>query len=120
MEIEFELSEAERASMAASEAAHIEHERAEEQQRQSVLIEVHRVASTEMYLEILSELSDSSYTFDFQIAASPMGREQDEGAAWGSTFVNQTTDGGVLGDEFSGTVSIPLGDGRFFQYGYAM
>ena len=120
MEVEFKISEADRAAMAAAGAAQIEHERAEEAKRQSVLEEVRRIVSDEVYSEIVAELTEDGYTFDYIIASAPIGREQDDGAAWGKHFVNQTTNGSYTGDEFAGTVSIPLGDGRFFQFDYSM
>lgn len=65
-------------------------------------------------------MTTSTLTCDYQIAGTPIGREQDEEGPWGKHFVNQTTNGGYTGDEYAGTVSIPLGDGRFFQFGYSM
>ena len=47
MKTEFKLSEADRAAMAAADAAHIAHERAEDVKRQAVLQEVQRVVSAE-------------------------------------------------------------------------
>lgn len=120
METNYELSEADRAAMAAADAAHIAHERAEEVKRQSVLEKVRQLVTAEVYAEIIVELTEDGYTFDYQIASTPKGQEQDDGAAWGKHFVNQTTNGGFTGDDFAGTVSIPLGDGRFFQFGYSM
>lgn len=121
METEYEISELDRAAMAAADAAHVEHERREEQRRQSVLAEVKRVVSEKVYAEIVEELAEEgTYTFDYEITASPVGREQDDDAAWGKTYVNQTTNGGYAGDEYAGTVSIPLADGRFFRFGYSM
>jgi hypothetical protein len=73
-----------------------------------------------VYEVILGELKECSYTFDYKFAAIPRGHEQNDGASWGNTFVNQTTNGSHTGDEYAGTVSIPLGDGRFFQFGYSM
>lgn len=115
------LSDADRAAMAAADASRREDERIEEQRRQSVLSAVKRVVSEKAYAEILVELSeDGTYTYDYSIEAAPVGQAQDDGASWGDTYVNQTTDGGYTGDEYAGTVSIPLGDGRFFQFSYSM
>lgn len=118
--MQIELTEQDRAAMAGMDALLLAEEQAEKQKRRAVLAEVESVVHANVYAAILSELADSSYTFDYKIAAAPIGREQDEGAAWGVHFVNQTTNGGHSGDEYSGTVSIPLGDGRFFQFGYSM
>lgn len=72
---EFKLSEADRAAMAAADAAHIAHERAEDVKRQAVLQEVKRVVSAEVYTDIVEELTADGYTFDYQIASSPKGQE---------------------------------------------
>ena len=121
METEYKLSEADRAAMAAADAAIIEHEKAEEKVREAVLADVKRIVSAAVYAEIVAEVTEAgTYTYDYKIAAAPIGREQDDGAAWGLTFVNQTTNGGYCGDEYAGTVSIPLGDGRYFQFAYTM
>ena len=114
------LTEQDRAAMAGMDALLLAEEQAEEQKRRDVLAEVERVVRADVYSAILAELADSSYTFDYKIAGAPIGREQDEGGAWGVHFVNQTTNGGHSGDEYAGTVSIPLGDGRFFQFGYSV
>lgn len=120
MKSNFELSETDRSAMAAADAAHIAHEHAEDAKRQAVLQVVQRTVSAEVYAEIVVELTDDGYTFDYQIASEPRGREQDDGAAWGKHYVNQTTNGGYTGDDYAGTVSIPMGDGRFFQFAYSM
>lgn len=120
METQFKLSEADRASMAAADAAHIAHERAEDAKRQAVLQEVQCIVSAEVFADIVEELTADGYTFDYQIASAPKGVEQDDCAAWGKHYVNQTTNGGYTGDDYAGTVSIPLGDGRYFQFDYSM
>lgn len=117
---EFTLSEEDLVAMRAADTAMMEHERAEEAKRQSVLAEVRGIVSAEVYAAIQEELADSGFTFDYQIAGTPIGQEQDEEAPWGKHFVNQTTNGGYSGDDYEGTVSIPLVDGRFFQFGYSM
>ncbi|WP_298151153.1 hypothetical protein [Flavobacterium sp.] len=118
MEPEIILTESDRRLMAEHDAALIEEERAEAEQKEAVLKAVQALVPVTVYAEILDELTDG-YTFDYTITATPLGKKQDDGAAWGPHFVNQTTNGGYTGDEYSGTVSIPLGDGRFFQFGYA-
>lgn len=118
--MEYELSEQDRAAMAGMDVQILAEERAEEAKRQSVLAEVQRVVGQEVYKAIVDELADSSYTHSYLIAEAPIGQEQDDGGLWGKTFVNQTTNGGYTGDEYAGTVSIPLGDGRFFQFAYSM
>lgn len=116
----FELSEEDRVAMVSWEALLREEQDAEELKRKNVLSQVERLASKRVFKEIQVELADCSNTFDYQIAEVPVGKEQDDGASWGKHFVNQTTNGGYSGDDYAGTISIPLKDGRYFQFGYTM
>lgn len=118
--MQIELSEQDFVTMAAMDTLLLAEEQAEEQKRNTILAEVRSIVSAEVYAAILDELAEVGHTFDYKIAPIGIGHEQDDGAAWGKHFVNQTTNGGYSGDEYAGTVSIPLGDGRFFQFGYSM
>lgn len=115
-----ELSEKDRAAMAAMDAAiNVEH-RTQGAIDDVVLGEVRAAVSADVFAAIQQEFHECSHVFDFAIANTPKGEPQDDGAPWGMTYVNQTLNGGYTGDSFGGTVSIPLGNGKFFQYGYAM
>jgi hypothetical protein len=118
--MQIELTKQDRAAMAETDALLLAEQQAEGQKSCAVLAEVECVVSAEVYAAILAELMENSHTFDYKIAMAPIGREQDDDAPWGKHFVHQTTNGGYTGDDYAGTVSIPLGDGRFFQFGYAM
>lgn len=118
--MDYQPTERDLAAMAAMDALIHEEDRAEEQQRQAVLEKVIGIVSADVYAEILEELTESGYTHDYKVTSIPVGQEQYDGASWGNTFVNQTTNGGFTGDEYAGTVSIPLGDGKFFQFAYSM
>jgi hypothetical protein len=93
----------------------------EHAKEQAVLDQVRLLVSAPVFSQIEEALYDGDYTstHGYQIAATPLGEPQDEGYALGDVFVDQTTDGGLSGDEFAGTVSMPLPDGRFFQFYYA-
>jgi len=116
----FVLTEEDAAAMAGMEKQMMEEMTKESQRQQDVLAAIKEVVKPEVYDEIITEIQSDGYTFDFKIADAPIGTEQDDGASWGKHFVNQTTNGGFTGDEYAGTVSIPLGDGRFFQFSYTM
>lgn len=60
-----------------------------------------------------------SYVDDFAIVDKPIGTKQDDNALWGMTYVNQTGGGGISGDAFSGTLSIPLQNGLYLQFSYS-
>jgi len=107
----------------ASEAASIgilEDAELEKRRNGAVLAEVRSVVNDEVFCAIVSEIEDSSHVFDFKISDASVGRPQDDGAAWGLTYVYQSRNGGITGDDFAGTVSIPIGNGKFFSFGYAM
>lgn len=106
--------------LASAAEAYLAHDRAEAAKRAVVLQEVQGIVSEAVYADILAGLEECLHTYDFMIAVAPLGEEQDQGAAWGKTYVNQTTNGGWSGDDYAGTMSIPLGDGRYLQFAYAM
>lgn len=114
------LEDGEFAVMAGMDALIDAQEKAADIQRRGVLDTVKGIVSQQIYEAIVIDLGESGYTSDYRIVNAPEGRPEDQGAPWGDTFVNQTTGGGETGDEFSGTVSIPLGNGQYFQYAYAM
>lgn len=92
----------------------------EHAKEQAILDQVRLLVTESVFAQIEEALYDGDYTstHDYQITPTPLGKPQDEGYAPGDIFVDQTTDGGLSGDEFAGTVSMPLPDGRFFQFYY--
>ena len=107
MENQIVLSASDRAAMNAAWAEVQAEQNVQAARCQMVLDQVQALVSKAVYQEILGELADSQ-TFDYKITTSPVGSEQDDGASWGSTFVNQTINGGYSGDDYAGTLSIPL------------
>jgi len=86
---------------------------------QAVLDQVRVLVSSEAFEQIKETLSDSDYTYNYQIVGQPIGAPQDDGFLLGEVFVHQTTNGGITGDEFAGTMCMPLTDGSYFQFCYA-
>ncbi|MDH4602401.1 hypothetical protein [Pseudomonas syringae] len=86
---------------------------------QIVLDQVQAMVSPEAFKQITDTLCDSSYTHGYLIADQPMGEPQDDGFLLGDVYVDQTTNGGITGDEYAGTMSMPLTAGRYFQFCYA-
>ena len=86
---------------------------------QAVLDQVQAIVSPEAFQQIAEALSDSEYTCDYQIVGQPVGLAQDDGYVLGDVFVNQTTNGGISGDEYAGTICMPLTAGSYFQFYYA-
>lgn len=100
----------------------IEDEHRQSLKEQSILKQVMEKVSEGAYKEILEELKEASYTFNYQIVDKPIGkmRELDEYEFIKGVYVNQTTNGGYTGDEFAGTCSIEIGKNEFFQFSYSM
>lgn len=89
------------------------------EKKQAVLDQVQALVSPEAFEQIKETLSDSGYTHTFQIVDQPVGNAQDDGFVLGEVFVDQTTNGGFTGDEFAGTICMPLAVGKYFQFHYA-
>jgi hypothetical protein len=85
---------------------------------QIVLDQVQAIVSTEAFQQIQEALSDSEYTCDYQIVGQAVGLAQDDGYVLGAVFVNQTTNGGITGDEYAGTICMPIAADTFFQFAY--
>lgn len=86
---------------------------------QSVLDVVQGMVTPEAFQQIKDTLSDSGYTHSYVIADTPLGEPQDDDYVLGTVYVDQTTCGGLSGDEYAGTMSMPLTTGRYFQFCYA-
>jgi len=71
-------------------------------------------------LEILiTESDDTSY---YSIENEPNGEYQEDYdyRFLKGYWVNQTTNGGYTGDEYAGTISVKLSNGKYFQFHYSM
>jgi hypothetical protein len=86
---------------------------------QVVLNQVQALVSSDAFQQIKDTLSESGYTHGYVIADQPIGEPQDDGFVLGDVYVDQTTNGGQTGDDYAGTMSIPLTAGRYFQFCYA-
>lgn len=115
---EASLSQEDAECLAAYDEMHREMAEQREQEN-AVLEQVKAMVSPKVFDQIKDTLSDSSYTHSYLIAAAPLGQPQDESFDLGDVYVDQTTNGGMSGDDYAGTMSMPLPDGRFFQFCYA-
>lgn len=84
-----------------------------------VLDQIQAMVSPEAFQQIKDTLCDSGYTHGYMLADQPVGEPQDDGFVLGDVFIHETTNGGITGDEYAGTMSMPLSAGRFFQFCYA-
>ena len=80
------------------------------------------MVTDEEFEEIEDVIEMSENAFDFSIEEKPLGefqREEEYDHIEG-IWVNQTTNGGYIGDEFAGTISIKIQDDKYFQFHYYM
>lgn len=87
--------------------------------RMSILNTVKSMVTQEVFLDIERAMADS-YNREFKIVDQPLGQAEDQGYCFGDIFIDQTTCGGFSGDEFAGTIGIPLPNGKFLQFSYSM
>ena len=88
-------------------------------QRAAVLAVVKGMVTESCFLDIERAMADS-YNRDFKIVDLPIGDAQDQGHCFGNIYVHQTTTGGFAGDDYAGTICIPLPNGKFLQFNYWM
>lgn len=86
---------------------------------QSVLDQVQAMVSLVAFQQIKYTLSESGFTHSYLIADSPLGEPQDDDYVLGDVYVDQTTSGGHTGDDYAGTMSMPISSGKYFQFCYA-
>lgn len=86
---------------------------------QAVLDQVQALVTPEAFQQIKDTLTDCGYTHSYLIADRPLGEPQDDEYLLGDVYVDQTTNGGHTGDDYAGTMSMPLSAGRYFQFCYA-
>jgi len=81
-----------------------------------------RISSMKAFKDVLYSIEMSENTSNYKITDAPRGKFQTEGEfeKLKGVWVNQTTDGGMSGDEFAGTVSIQISNNEYFQYNYSM
>lgn len=78
--------------------------------------------SPNAYKDLQSIIVDSENTYAYSIEKAPKGKFQEHGGFKEITgiWVNQTTNGGMSGDDFAGTVSVELNDKSYFQFHYSL
>lgn len=67
--------------------------------------------------DIMSETSNFEYAL-VDAASGEIYDPDEEPLSTGYAYVDQNAGGGITGDEFSGHMYIPVGDGKFFKYNY--
>lgn len=102
--------------MDAANRAHHDHEAQQNAQNKTVLEAVRTMVTTDVFAEIEAEIEGSGSTHDYEIVVQPAGHPQDNGFSLGDVYVDQSC--GICGDDFYGTVALPLPDGRYLQFSF--
>lgn len=95
----------------------------QQKQKDKQVLEIAKgLLSPSAYKELLMVIEDSENTWGFKIEDSPVGKFQmeDEYPELIGIWVNQTTNGGMSGDEYAGTVSVKLKNNSYFKFFYSM
>jgi len=98
-------------------------EEAEEQKKRDkkLLDELKNLCSKELFDEIMDELSEC-YHYRFSFVDNPEGKLQNlsmtEFKYIKEEYVNQTVNGGYLGDDFAGTMFILLPNNKYLKSHY--
>lgn len=90
--------------------------------RQSVILEqVRQLVTTKMFDAITAYLDEDDFLVvdDFKIATEPCGELEEQDYLFSPFYVRQESVG-IEGDSFTGTISIPLPDSRYFQFSYSV
>lgn len=95
-----------------------------EKERHELNIIILDIIKSQVSEKVFSDINfvlDESYTYDYKIVDMAYGEYQEEDLKeLEGYWVDQTTDGGLTGDEFAGTVSIKLKKDMYFQFSYQM
>lgn len=102
--------------MRKADEAMIQYHLDQEAKNAPVLAAVKAMVGQEVFTQVEAEIESAENTYDYEIIAEPAGHPQDNGFALGDVYVDQSC--GMSGDDFSGTVALPLPDGRYFQFGF--
>lgn len=121
-EFDMEMSEEDKIAYDKAMDEYIAAEKLAYEKDQKVLELVKSKISKTAYEDVLYEIEVSENTWNYLITDEPKGRYQEdtEFEELGGLWVDQTTNGGYLGDEYAGTVSIKISDDEFFQFEYSM
>ncbi len=74
-----------------------------------------------IYEDILQCIEESDHTYDYSIVDEPNGNFQtNEYEFLEGIYVDQTTNGGMTGDEFAGSICVQFKKDHYFKFYYSM
>ena len=88
--------------------------------REEILGVVKARVSPDVYSDIEECIEESGHTHSFSIVAASCGAVQSDDYAFGDYYVDQYDNGGISGDDFAGSICIPIGEGQFLLFHYEM
>lgn len=96
-------------------------EKAQLKADQAILDQVKPMLSAVDFKDLMAELSDSGYAYEYEIVSAAVGDswETDHKYQHGYRVVNQTLNGGMAGDEYAGDCYIPVAENQWFKFSYA-
>ena len=97
-------------------------EREETEINASILNVARFFLSENKFNDVETLISESGFTSHYAIKNKPNGkyRKDSDYKFIRGYWANQTTNGGYIGDEYAGTISIRLSNGQYFQFNYSM
>lgn len=121
-EFDMEMSEEEKAQYDKAMEDYIAAEKLAYEEDQKVLGIVKSKVSKKAFDDILYYIDVSENTYDYLITDKPKGKfqKEEEFEELDGLWVDQTVNGGYLGDEYAGTVSIKILENEYFQFNYSM
>lgn len=93
----------------------------EEALRSQAMDKVRELVGDAALADYVEYIEHSAYTFAFSIVQKPIGDLVDtKEYVFNHVFVDQYCNGGCAGDDFAGSVCIPLPDGLYLSFHYVM
>lgn len=100
-------------------ASALEYDREQRKKHENALAYVATIVGMRKLKHINDFISGCDYTTEFEIVDSHEGHRQDEpGTAFRYIYLDQYSNGGMSGDDFSGWVWIPLPKGKYLKFHY--
>jgi hypothetical protein len=85
-----------------------------------VMAQVSTLVSPEVLTEIKDIIGESGVTERFAVVSAPVGSPQDDNFSLGPVYIDQYCNGGFTGDDYAGSICLPLGAGMYLQFHYVM
>lgn len=108
------------AAMKAHDEAMWEADKKETKKKQKLLKQISRYLPACWFDQIVDYIDDCGWVWGFEIVRNTEGHEKQNDGLRFKVFVNQTCNGGYTGDDFAGTVCLPIKNGNYLKFHYSM